>query len=117
MVWLRAFDDVHPADAIDEVDQPAIVRAAIVGLHPRRSRWRRRDGDFRSAHRLVGLMQTGVRRAHAGPPRAGRSGCDRPWTDGRISFIRDYRYVRYVVDDAELALAPDAKPAGDGAAH
>src|SRR5437879_8839347 len=26
------------------------------------------------------------------------------WTDGRISFIRDYRYVRYVVDDAELIL-------------
>ena len=23
------------------------------------------------------------------------------WTDGRISFIRDYRYVRYVIDDAE----------------
>jgi RNA polymerase sigma-70 factor (ECF subfamily) len=39
------------------------------------------------------------------------------WTGGRISFIRDYRYVRYVVDDAELALAPDARPAGDGAAH
>jgi RNA polymerase sigma-70 factor (ECF subfamily) len=39
------------------------------------------------------------------------------WTHGRISFIRDYRYVRYVVDDAELSLAPDAKPAGDGAAH
>jgi len=36
------------------------------------------------------------------------------WRDGRISFIRDYRYVRYVVADAELA--PDAKPAGDGAA-
>ena len=33
------------------------------------------------------------------------------WTDGRISFIRDYRYVRYVVDDAELVLAPDATPA------
>jgi RNA polymerase sigma factor (sigma-70 family) len=30
------------------------------------------------------------------------------WTHGRISFIRDYRYVRYVVDDAELSLAPDA---------
>jgi hypothetical protein len=29
------------------------------------------------------------------------------WTDGRISFIRDYRYVRYVVDDADLVLAPD----------
>jgi RNA polymerase sigma-70 factor, ECF subfamily len=29
------------------------------------------------------------------------------WTDGRISFIRDYRYVRYVVDDAELVLAPE----------
>src|SRR5207244_5868757 len=31
------------------------------------------------------------------------------WTGGRISFIRDYRYVRYVVDDAELVLAPDAR--------
>jgi RNA polymerase sigma factor (sigma-70 family) len=38
------------------------------------------------------------------------------WTAGRISFIHDYRYVRYVVDDAELVLAPNAKPAGDGAA-
>ena len=27
------------------------------------------------------------------------------WRDGRISFIRDYRYVRYVMADAELALA------------
>lgn len=35
------------------------------------------------------------------------------WTAGRISFIRDYRYVRYVVDDAELVLAPDAPPQGD----
>ena len=25
------------------------------------------------------------------------------WRDGRISFIRDYRYVRYVTADAELA--------------
>ena len=39
------------------------------------------------------------------------------WRDDRISFIRDYRYVRYVVADAELALAPDAQSAGDGAAH
>jgi RNA polymerase sigma-70 factor (ECF subfamily) len=38
------------------------------------------------------------------------------WRDGRISFIRDYKYVRYIVADAELSLAPDAKPAGDGAA-
>ena len=30
------------------------------------------------------------------------------WRDGRISFIRDYRYVRYATADAELALAPDA---------
>jgi RNA polymerase sigma factor (sigma-70 family) len=28
------------------------------------------------------------------------------WRDGLISFIRDYRYVGYVVDDAELLLAP-----------
>ena len=24
------------------------------------------------------------------------------WTDGRISFIRDYKYVRYVIDNAEF---------------
>jgi hypothetical protein len=28
-----------------------------------------------------------------------------------------YRYARYVVADAELALAPDARPAGEGAAQ
>jgi RNA polymerase sigma-70 factor (ECF subfamily) len=33
------------------------------------------------------------------------------WRDGRISFIRDYRYVRYVAADAELALAPAATSA------
>jgi RNA polymerase sigma factor (sigma-70 family) len=38
------------------------------------------------------------------------------WRDGRISFIRDYRYVRYAAADAEFSLAPDAKPSGDGAA-
>lgn len=27
------------------------------------------------------------------------------WRDGRISFIRDYRHVRYVAEDAELTLA------------
>jgi RNA polymerase sigma factor (sigma-70 family) len=30
------------------------------------------------------------------------------WTNGRISFIRDYKYVRYVIDDAEVVLAPGA---------
>jgi len=39
------------------------------------------------------------------------------WTDGRISFIRDYRYVRYVAGDAEPVLAPDTAPPGDGTAH
>ena len=39
------------------------------------------------------------------------------WTDGRISFIRDYKYVRYVIDDAELVLAPDSAAAGEGTAH
>jgi RNA polymerase sigma factor (sigma-70 family) len=33
------------------------------------------------------------------------------WRDGHISFIRDYRYARYIAADAELALAGDAKPA------
>ena len=27
------------------------------------------------------------------------------WRDGRISFIRDYRYARYILDDAKLVLA------------
>jgi RNA polymerase sigma factor (sigma-70 family) len=39
------------------------------------------------------------------------------WRDGRISFIRDYKYVRYVVDDAELVLAPDTASPAEGAAH
>ena len=30
------------------------------------------------------------------------------WREGRISFIRDYRYVGYVIADAELTLAADA---------
>ena len=38
------------------------------------------------------------------------------WTEGRISFIRDYKYVRYVIDDAELILAPDTGPSGDAPA-
>ena len=33
------------------------------------------------------------------------------WVDGRIKFIRDYRYVRYVVAEAELALALHVPPA------
>ena len=33
------------------------------------------------------------------------------WRDGQISFIRDYRYVRYVAAEAELVLALGAGPA------
>ena len=33
------------------------------------------------------------------------------WRDGLISFIHDYRYVRYVTADAEVTLALEAKPA------
>jgi RNA polymerase sigma factor (sigma-70 family) len=32
------------------------------------------------------------------------------WRGDRISFIRDYRYSRYIVDDAKLLLAPDKAP-------
>jgi RNA polymerase sigma-70 factor (ECF subfamily) len=35
------------------------------------------------------------------------------WRDGRISFIRDYRHLPYVVDDAELVLAPGVEPWGE----
>jgi RNA polymerase sigma-70 factor (ECF subfamily) len=38
------------------------------------------------------------------------------WRNGQISFIRDTKYVRYVVDDAELVLAPDAAPRGPATA-
>jgi RNA polymerase sigma-70 factor (ECF subfamily) len=34
------------------------------------------------------------------------------WRDGQINFIRDYRHVRYLVDDAELVLASDEPSAG-----
>jgi RNA polymerase sigma-70 factor (ECF subfamily) len=37
------------------------------------------------------------------------------WQGDRISFIRDYKYVRYVVDDADLVFAPDTP--GEGAAQ
>jgi RNA polymerase sigma factor (sigma-70 family) len=33
------------------------------------------------------------------------------WRGDQISFIRDYRYVRYVIDDAELAFASAAETA------
>jgi len=36
------------------------------------------------------------------------------WRNGRISFIRDYRYARYVVDGAELVLASHGETADGG---
>jgi RNA polymerase sigma factor (sigma-70 family) len=39
------------------------------------------------------------------------------WRDGLISFIRDYKYARYVINDAELVLSPDAAPPGEGTAY
>lgn len=36
------------------------------------------------------------------------------WRNGRICFIRDYRYARYIVDGAELVLAPHGEPADGG---
>jgi hypothetical protein len=39
------------------------------------------------------------------------------WRDGRISFIHDYRYVRYVTADAEVTLAPEAKAVDNGVAQ
>jgi ketosteroid isomerase-like protein len=39
------------------------------------------------------------------------------WRDGRISFIRDYRHVRYVARDAELVPALDVEPKGEGLIH
>ena len=36
------------------------------------------------------------------------------WRDGRISFIHDYRYVRYVTTDAELTLPGGGRREGRG---
>jgi RNA polymerase sigma factor (sigma-70 family) len=36
------------------------------------------------------------------------------WREGRITFIRDYRHVRYIADNAELVLARDAGSFGRG---
>jgi hypothetical protein len=35
------------------------------------------------------------------------------WRDGQISFIRDYRYARYVIAEVELVLASEGTP-GEG---
>ena len=32
------------------------------------------------------------------------------WRGDRISFIRDYRYSRYILDDAKMILAPNKEP-------
>ena len=38
------------------------------------------------------------------------------WRGNKITFIRDYKYVRYVMADAELTFSPDAAyVGGDGA--
>jgi RNA polymerase sigma-70 factor (ECF subfamily) len=38
------------------------------------------------------------------------------WRGSEITFIRDYKYVRYVMTDAELTFSPDAEnPSGDDA--
>jgi len=29
------------------------------------------------------------------------------WRGNKITFIRDYKYVRYVIADAELTFSPD----------
>jgi RNA polymerase sigma-70 factor (ECF subfamily) len=39
------------------------------------------------------------------------------WVDGRIKFIRDYRYVRYVVAEAELSWPQHVPPADEGPGH
>jgi RNA polymerase sigma-70 factor (ECF subfamily) len=39
------------------------------------------------------------------------------WKNGRISFIRDYRYSRYIVDDAKLLLLPDGNATTGKDAH
>jgi hypothetical protein len=38
------------------------------------------------------------------------------WRDGRISFIRHYRYVRYLTADAEVTLAPHTRNVAEGGA-
>jgi RNA polymerase sigma factor (sigma-70 family) len=39
------------------------------------------------------------------------------WRDDRITFIRDYRYSRYIVTDAELIMAGDGRASADKGAR
>ncbi len=54
-------------------------------------------------YRLNGYVQFELRMASRG------TAMWLEWREGRISFIRDYRYVGYVADDAGLVLARDIK--------
>ncbi len=71
------------------------------------------DGLWLAPARLVGREVIGVFEDRAHPKPSYMMWLE--WHDGRISFIRDYRYIRHLAADAELA--PDAEPAGDGVAH
>jgi RNA polymerase sigma-70 factor (ECF subfamily) len=62
------------------------------------------DGLWLAPAWLEGREVIAVFEDHAAPKPAYMMWLE--WRDGRIGFIRDYRYVRYAVADAELALAP-----------
>ena len=70
-------------------------------------------GHRRRGHRLEGREVIAVFEDRADPKPSYTTWPER--RDSQISFIRDYRYVRYVTADAELMLAPEAEPADNGA--
>ena len=88
---------------LNQVTHPPRVGAADVGMFF--SIYAKIDGVWLAPAWLKGREVIAVFENRADPKPSYMMWLE--WRDGRISFIRDYRYVRYVVADAELALAPD----------
>jgi len=107
---LRALlaDDVK----LNQASHPLRVGAAEVGLFF--TLYARIDGVWLAPAWFEGREVLAVFEDRADPKPAYMMWLE--WREGRITFIHDYRHVRYVAADAELALAPEADSAADGAA-
>ena len=107
---LRALlaDDVK----LNQASHPLRVGAADVGLFF--TLYARIDGVWLAPAWFEGREVLAVFEDRADPKPAYMMWLE--WREGRITFIHDYRHVRYVAADAELALAPEADSAADGAA-
>jgi len=99
---LRALlaDDVK----LNQSTHPVRVGSADVGMFF--SIYARIDGVWLTPAWLEGREVIAVFEDRAGPKPSYIMWLE--WRGDQITFIRDYRYVRYITADAELTLAPDS---------